>query len=147
MSSWGRNIEEKTVGSYRIKILHPRPRHLQCILSEAQKWGNREFIVFDGRRISFRQFLNASAHAAHRLREAGIASGDVVLLNGANSPEWMLVFWGLVSIGAVVAQGNAWWSADETAAAVRLLGARYVVADERRRAFWGGSTLLHTLSA
>jgi long-chain acyl-CoA synthetase len=138
MSSWGRNIEEKTVGSYRIKILQPRPRHLQCILSEAQKWGDREFIVFDRRRISFRQFLNASAHAAHGLREAGIASGDVVLLDGANSPEWMLVFWGLVRIGAVVAQGNAWWSADETAAAVRLLGARYVVADERRRAFLGG---------
>ena len=92
-------------------------------------------------------FINASAHAAHRLRDAGIAPGDVVLLDGANSPEWLLVFWGLVRMGAVVAQGNAWWSADETAAAVRLLGARYVVADERRRAFFGGSRELQTVLA
>lgn len=137
MSSWGRNVEEKNVGSYRIKILHPRPGHLACVLAEAQKWGDREFIVFDRRRISFRQFLSASGRAAERLRRAGIAPGDVVLLEGANSPEWMLLFWGLVRIGAVVAQGNAWWSADETAAAVRLLSARCVVADEKRRALLG----------
>src|SRR6204780_2617332 len=107
MSSWGRNVEQKSVGTYGIKILHPRPLHLACILTEAQKWGEREFIVFDRRRISFRQFLSASGHAAERLRAAGIAPGDVVVLEGANSPEWMLVFWGLVRIGAVVAQGNA----------------------------------------
>jgi long-chain acyl-CoA synthetase len=138
MSSWGRNVEQKSVGTYGIKILHPRPLHLACILTEAQKWGEREFIVFDRRRISFRQFLSASGHAAERLRAAGIAPGDVVVLEGANSPEWMLVFWGLVRIGAVVAQGNAWWSADETAAAVRTLNARFVVADEKRRALLGG---------
>lgn len=138
MSRWGRNIEEKSVGSYRIKILHPRPGHLACILAEAQKWGDREFIVFDRRRISFRQFLSASARVADRLSSAGIAPGEVVVLEGANSPEWMLVFWGLVRIGAVVAQGNAWWSADETGAAVRLLNARYIVADERRRSLLGG---------
>jgi long-chain acyl-CoA synthetase len=137
MSSWGRNVEEKIVGSYRVKILYPRPGHLGSILAEAQKWGDREFIVFDRRRISFRQFLGASVHAADRLRDAGIAPGDVVLLDGANTPEWILVFWGLVRIGAVVAQGNAWWSADETGAAVRLLGARYAVADEKRRILLG----------
>jgi long-chain acyl-CoA synthetase len=138
MSSWGRNIEEKSVGSYRIKILHPRPGHLACILAEAQKWGEREFIVFDHRRISYKQFLSATGRAADRLRSAGIAAGDVVLLEGANSPEWMLIFWGLVRVGAVVAQGNAWWSADETAAAVGMLNTRCVVADEKRRSLLRG---------
>jgi long-chain acyl-CoA synthetase len=147
MFSWGRNIEEKIVGSYRVKILHPRPRHLECILAEAQKWGSREFIVFDRRRISFEQFLSASVHAADRLRDAGIAPGDVVLLDGANTPEWILAFWGLVRIGAVVAQGNAWWSADETGAAVRLLGARCVVADEKRRILLGSLSQRQTVLA
>jgi len=147
MSTWGRDIEEKRVGGYTIKILYPRPRDLACVLAEAQKWGEREFIVFDRRRISFRQFLGASEHAAERLRRGGVAPGDLVLLQGANTPEWVLVFWGLVRIGAVVAQGNAWWSADETAAALRTLNTRHVVADAKRRAVLGSSRELLTVLA
>ncbi|HEY3653739.1 MAG TPA: class I adenylate-forming enzyme family protein [Steroidobacteraceae bacterium] len=130
---WGRSIEEKGVGSYRIKILHPRPCHLQSILVEANKWGDREFLVFASRRITFSQFIRASGHCAKLLRDAGIKPGEVVLLNGANSPEWILAFWALVSIDAVVAQANAWWSASETTTAMNTLGARFVIADEKRR--------------
>jgi long-chain acyl-CoA synthetase len=131
---WGRSIAEKGVGSYRVKILHPRPRHLQSILTEAQKWGDREFLVFASRRVTFSRFIRALGHCAKVIRGAGIKSGDVVLLNGSNSPEWILAFWALVSIDAVVAQANAWWSASETTMAMNMLGARYLIADEKRRA-------------
>jgi long-chain acyl-CoA synthetase len=131
---WGRAIEEKGVGGYRVKILYPRPRHLQSILTQAQKWGDREFLVFASRRITFSQFIRASEHCAKLLRNAGIKPGDIVLLHGANSPEWILAFWGLVSIDAVVAQANAWWSVNETTRTVNTLSARFVIADEKRRA-------------
>jgi long-chain acyl-CoA synthetase len=133
VGEWGRSIEEKGVGSYSVKILHPRPRHLQSILTEAQKWGDREFLVFASRRLTFAQFIRASGHCAHLLRDAGIRPGDIVLLHGANSPEWILAFWALVSIDAVVAQANAWWSVNETTMAVNTLSARFVIADEKRR--------------
>jgi long-chain acyl-CoA synthetase len=132
-SRWGLAVELKGLGTYNVKILHPRPRHLRYLLTDAQKWGDREYLVFASRRITFSQFLRATGHCAKMLRDAGIKPGDVVLLNGANSPEWLLAFWALISIDAVVAQANAWWSAGETTAAVDLLRARCVIADEKRR--------------
>jgi long-chain acyl-CoA synthetase len=133
MPAWGRHVTEKAVGSYRVRILEPRPTHLTAVLDEARKWGDREFLVFDEQRTTFAQFLDGTLVAAQRLRERGVQPGEVVLLLGANSPGWMLAFWGLVRIGAIVAQGNAWWSAAEVETAVQSIGARVVIADARRR--------------
>ncbi|MGO9934714.1 MAG: class I adenylate-forming enzyme family protein [Steroidobacteraceae bacterium] len=147
MSEWGRAIEEKSLAGYSVKILHPRPCHLTSILTEAKKWGDREYLVFGARRITFSQFLRASGHCARLLRDAGILPGEVVLLNGANTPEWILAFWALVSIDAVVAQANAWWSAGEMQVAVNSLGARFVIADEKRRAHSSGAQSILPIEA
>ena len=135
--SWGRALSEKAVGGYRVRVLEPRPRHLIALLQHATRWGDRTFLAYGDRRIGYAAFVGASREAAARLRADGIAPGEVVLLQGANSPEWLVAFWGLVGAGAIVAQGNAWWSAEETATAVRLLGTRCVVADAKRRALVG----------
>jgi long-chain acyl-CoA synthetase len=133
MADWGRNIGKKHIGGYQVQILEPRPVSILAMLAEAGKWAGREFIVYGGRRVSFAQFISATQAAAARFSEAGIQRGDVVLVNGANSPEWLLAFWGLARLGAVVAQGNAWWSASEVSQAVELLNARALFVDERRR--------------
>jgi long-chain acyl-CoA synthetase len=138
MTQWGRLIEEKSVGTYNVRILRPRPVHLRSILSDASKWGNREYLVFGSRRITYDQFLRATARGAKLLLDAGIKSGDVVLLNSANTPEWLLAFWGLVCVNAVVAQANAWWGASEIRSAMAELGARFIIADEKRRTGFEG---------
>jgi long-chain acyl-CoA synthetase len=137
--NWGRNLATKRLGAYEVRILEPRPTSLLAFLAEAAKWSQREFVIYDGRRISFAQFIAATEAAAQVFAQAGIRAGDVVLLNGANSPEWLLSFWGLIRLGATVAQGNAWWSASEVIHAIELLSARALIADERRRALVTGS--------
>jgi len=104
------------------------------ILQEAAKFGDREFMVFDDRRISFRQFIAATEAGADRLSEDGVRPGEVVLLNAANSPEFVLAVWSLLRVGAVVAQANAWWSGEEIADAAQMIGARVIIADRKRRA-------------
>ena len=133
MPDWGRSIGEKCVDTYKIKIYEPRPHSMLAFLQEAQKFGTREFIVFAGRRISFQRFIAATGRAANRLEALGVVPGEVVLLNAANSPEFLLLEWGLLRAGAVVAQANAWWTATEFGDAVELVGARLVIADARRR--------------
>jgi long-chain acyl-CoA synthetase len=131
---WGRTIGEKAVGTYRVKIYEPRPKSMLSFLQEAAKFREREFLVFDDRRITFGRFIAATERAAERLAAAGVSASEVVVLNGANSPEFVLLEWALIRVGAVVAQANAWWSADEFADAIQMLDARVVVADTKRRA-------------
>lgn len=138
MSDWGSELSEKKIDGYRVKILAPRPKSVVALLTEARKWGDREFIIFDDRRISFRAFLAATNAAAEKFASLGVGKGDVVLLHGANSPEFLLAFWGVMRCGGVVALGNSWWSAEETEASTQELGLRLIVADEKRRALIAG---------
>jgi long-chain acyl-CoA synthetase len=140
MPEWGQNIVEKTIGTYKVKIYEPRPHTILAILQEAAKFGNREFMVFDERRISFDTFIAATQAGAARFRAEGVEPGQVVLLSAANSPEFVLAMWSLLRIGAVVGQANAWWSGDEVADAARMIGARVIVADAKRRALISGDT-------
>jgi long-chain acyl-CoA synthetase len=138
MPEWGRNIVEKSIGTYKVKIYQPRPQTILGILQEAAKFGDREFMVFDERRIGFDGFIAATEVGARRFREQGVRPSEVVLLNAANSPEFVLAVWSLLRIGAVVAQANAWWSGDEVADAARMIGARVIVADGKRRGLISG---------
>lgn len=120
------------MGAYALRVFEPRPQRLADILDESAKWGKREFLVHGARRASFAEFHAAVARAADRLAEAGVRRGDRVMVLGANSAEWLVGFWALARIGAVIALGNAWWSAEETAHALALVEPRLVLVDEAR---------------
>src|SRR5258708_40027535 len=109
MPEWGRAIGEKAIGTYRVKIYEPRPQTMLSFLQESAKFGDREFLVFDERRISFSRFITATESAAARFAAAGIRSRDAMLLNGAKSPESILAVWPLIRVGEVVSRANASW--------------------------------------
>ena len=132
MSVWGRTVVGKDMGGWRLNVLEPRPRHLADILEESAKWADREFLVCGGHRVSFAAFRAAVDRAASRLRAGGAEQGRMAMLLGANSPEWLLVFWALAKLGAPIALGNGWWSAEETADAIALTSPGLVVADRAR---------------
>ncbi len=52
-------------------------------------------------RVTYRQFRDASHWVAARLREAGVAPGDRVLLSGRNQPGWAIAYFGILRRGAV----------------------------------------------
>jgi long-chain acyl-CoA synthetase len=58
-----------------------------------------------------------------------LSPGDRVMLQGFNRIEWVVCFWALHCLGVTVALGNAWWSAQETADAIRLVSPRLVIAE------------------
>ena len=50
--------------------------------------------------LSYRDLRSRSLAAAERLRRAGVAPGDRVLLIGKNSPAWPIAFFGILAAGA-----------------------------------------------
>jgi long-chain acyl-CoA synthetase len=135
--AWGTEIARRQDGAIPFLMYDPRRRHLAEFLEDVARWPGRTLVVQGDRRVSTEQFLGAVATLAAQLTNTGVRPGDRVLLLAPNSPEWMVTFWAAVAAGAVVVPGNGWWSAEEVAHAVALVGPELVVGDHDRLARLG----------
>jgi acyl-CoA synthetase (AMP-forming)/AMP-acid ligase II len=95
--------------------------------------GSKEFLVFDGERLSFAEIHARSVRVAAMLQHRyGIAKGDRVTIAMRNYPEWITSFMGAMMIGAIVVPMNAWWKTDELAYGLKDSGSRLAIVDEER---------------
>lgn len=117
---WGTRIEGGRANGHACRQYAERPRSLAEVLLDAQRWGEREFLVQGEHRLTGAEHARAVAHVAAELKRRGVKRGDFVLLQGFNRIEWIVSFWALQTLGAITAFGNAWWSAHEIAAAIAL---------------------------
>ena len=128
---WGREIGTELVRGIPFRIYTERPRNIGTLLAFADRWGDRPHLVQGERVVTFAGLRRAAEAKAARLAADGLAPGDRVLLTGFNSPEWIINFWALVTVGAVPVLGNAWWGDGEVAEALDLLEPALVLADAR----------------
>src|SRR6056297_1246197 len=75
--------------------------------------GDSEYLVYRHERCTYRQAHAFTASIANWLSENGVKPGDRVAIAMRNYPEWMLAYWAITSMGAVVVGMNAWWVARE----------------------------------
>ncbi|KAI0848486.1 fatty acid transporter [Daldinia vernicosa] len=92
--------------------------------------GDLTFLIFEDREWTFRQFYQALQPVGNwLLKDLGIKKGEMVALNGVNSPEYILLWLALEGIGATVAFINYNLTAESLVHCVKLSGARYMLAD------------------
>lgn len=75
------------------------------LMSESKYANNTAFSVFEldkKKTISYKEAKEYIFNIASYLRDKGIKKGDKVALNGKNSPEWALSYFGILTAGAVV---------------------------------------------
>ena len=72
----------------------------------AQLFPDREAVVCDTARLSWRDLDERAARMAGRLRRLGIHAGDFVVLQLPNSVAYLVAFFGALRIGAVVVPAN-----------------------------------------
>jgi len=94
--------------------------------------GDKEFIVYGDRRITFAEFFAQADAMSAALTAAGVAKGDRVAVLSQNNPEWCLAFWATVNIGAVLVGLNGWWTTDEILYGLDDSGAKVLVVDAKR---------------
>ena len=108
------------------------PMSLAAIWSASVQYGERDYLVFEGERLTYAE--------AHRITDAvrcwlagqGIARGDRIAIAMRNYPEWMLIYWACVSDGIVVVGMNAWWTSSEMAFGLNDSGAAVIFCDAER---------------
>jgi long-chain acyl-CoA synthetase len=130
-------MTEETVLGERVAVLLRRPRSLRQVLVDGcAAYGEDDCYVFDdGERITFAQLEGAVASVATSLRDRyGIGPGDRVAVCAANCPQWLVTFWAVASLNAVVVAMNGWWTETEMRNAIALTEPSVLLMDEKRRA-------------
>ena len=68
----------------------------------AGKFGPKEALVFEGRSFTFLEIHDLVEKAAGGLAAQGVNQGDIVTLYAANSWEWVISYYAIARLGAVI---------------------------------------------
>jgi 3-oxocholest-4-en-26-oate---CoA ligase len=78
-------------------------------------WGEREYLVADGRRRTYAEMDERANRLAHHLADQGIGPRDHVGIYGVNSVEWIESLWAIFKLRAVWININYRYVSDELA--------------------------------
>ena len=128
-------VQDENVRGHSVPVLANRRKSLREFVAGCRSHGDREFLVLEDRRITHDQFVDlVAAKAAALHADHGVAKGDRVGILAANSPDWVIAYFALVSSGAIVALYNGWWTPDEIAHATELTTPKLILGDQKRLA-------------
>ncbi len=106
------------------------PRTLAELYSRsAATYAKREFLVFEGKRYSFRSFFG---HAEDLRQRLGVVAGTRVGIAMRNRAEWLMAFVAITAAGGSAVLVNSRGTPDELKSAVTQTGCRLVVTDGPR---------------
>ena len=118
----------------RMNVFPRRIRNARQMLASAtDRYGDQPFLIFPDRTYTYRSIHRPVEAMAAALREGfGVEPGDRVGIVAANIPGHALTAWAAVSIGAVVAELNGWWTGTELLHGIDLTRPKVVFGDRRR---------------
>jgi long-chain acyl-CoA synthetase len=125
-------VEEVEIRGVKTKIWKNAPPTLRHAFLACRAYAEREFVVYEDERATFAAFERAVATFAQELQAQGIEKGDRVALIMRNLPEWPVVFFAAVSIGAIITPLNAWWTGPELEYGLTDSAAKLAVMDAER---------------
>ncbi len=125
-------MEWQDIRGVRTRVWKNVPSSLAALAEIGREHGERLITIYEGERVSYDAWYRAAAHLAHRLSAAGVTKGDRVALAMGNLPEWPVVFFATVSLGAIIVPLNAWWMPQELLYGLTDSGACTLVCDPER---------------
>ncbi len=80
---------------------------------KAKEYPDKDAVVFQGRRISYSELNEEADKLAYFLKKKGIGKGDKVAIWLTNLPEWVVAWFAIPKIGAVVVPTDPWYKSSE----------------------------------
>jgi acyl-CoA synthetase (AMP-forming)/AMP-acid ligase II len=125
-----------------MRVFKSRARSLRELLERTAAFGDKEYLVYEGRRTTYAEHRASVASVARALADRfGVGRGDRVAILAANCPEWVISFWAATSLGAIAVGLNGWWAGDEIRYGVRDAEPKVLIGDRRRLARLDGADL------
>jgi acyl-CoA synthetase (AMP-forming)/AMP-acid ligase II len=128
-------LEEAEVLGDTMQVFKNRAPSLRALLENSKGFADKEYIIYQDRRITYAQHYKAVLSMARALKEKyNVKKGDRVAILSANNPEWIVTFWATISLGAIAVGMNGWWVADEILYGLNDSKPNVLVGDDRRLA-------------
>ena len=125
-------IQPVTVRGVDVLSYKHAPASLRDVWLMSAGHGDRDYLVYRDERIAYAEAHRRVAALAAALADRGVGPGDRVAIAMRNYPEWMLAYWAITAMGAVVVGMNAWWVAKEMAYALEDSTPAVLIADRER---------------
>lgn len=131
---WEIGIE--TIDGIDYKAYLKAPRNLRELFEPARVHGDKEAVIYEGERWSYRQLMQQADSIAHQLtHHYRLDKGERVAIAMRNYPEWLTAFIGITSAGLIAVPLNSWGRHDELLYGLQDSGSRVVFCDQQRFAF------------
>lgn len=121
-----------TINNMRCKVFKDTPQCLTSIFSTLTQYAEHDLVVYSGRRLTYQQVLDQAALLSQYLSlNFSIAKGSRVAIAMRNTPEWLVAFLAVTSLGAIPVLINSRGVADEMAYCITLTRCSLVLTDIR----------------
>lgn len=108
------------------------PASLRDIWLSTAAHGDSEYLIYEQERCTYTQAHEFAGSIANWLSQQGVQKGDRVAIAMRNYPEWMMAYWAITSMGAVVVGMNAWWVPHEMQFALEDSAPKVMICDKER---------------
>ena len=108
------------------------PDSLRGYLDFALAHADKECLIYEDERYTYKEVFEKSAQTGNALIQAGIKKGDRVAICMQNNPEFVYSYFGIVGIGAVCVPLNSWWVPSEVIYGLDHSDAKLLIADSKR---------------
>jgi len=117
-----------------LQVVKNRPRSLrEMLLTAAEQYGDRPYVVFPERTITYAEMPGVAAAVARTLADRfGVRKGDRVAIAAANCVEYAITFWATTMLDAITVAMNGWWTGPEMTYALELTEPTVLFGDRRR---------------
>jgi long-chain acyl-CoA synthetase len=91
---------------FRPPLAYPNIPYDHMLTHAAERWPESVAVIFQDISLTFRELEALTNRFAHALRELGIRHGDKICLLTTNCPEYIMAFYAIARVGAVVSPMN-----------------------------------------
>lgn len=126
-------LVNRTIDGVNYKMYKNAPSSLRDVYIAAAVLGDREFLLYEGERWTFRALFQQAwsiAEALHTRHQ--IEAADRIGIAMRNLPEWLSVYIAVTSMGAVAVPINSWGKAGDLLFAARDSDCKTVFCDQQR---------------
>ena len=105
---------DSTLGDFfRANIDIPEIPFGEMLWETAQRFPEKEAVIFQGQKISYRELDGLTNNIANAFSGLGVKKGDRVALYMTNRPEYIISFYAAARLGAVATPMNPAYKKDE----------------------------------
>ena len=104
----------------------------QILPIAAERYGDKTALIIDDVSLSFSELEKRSNQLANALASLGVETGDRVTLYSPNCWEWIVSYYGVLKLGAVINPVNVMLTPGEVEFVAKDCGATVIIASQEK---------------